>query len=154
VTGQVSTADTTGTAQPSILRNIQYRSTGVMLRVKPTINTEGLLTLDISQEVSSPGAPGVGDSPIILTRKINTSVVIGHGQTIALGGLMKDNESLAETKVPLLGDIPLIGHLFKYTAKTREKTELLILVTPSILTSTDDAAKITGEIRKELKWFK
>lgn len=125
-----------------------------MLKVKPTINTEGLLTLDISLEVSEIGAPGVSDSPIILARKLNTSIVVAHGQTIALGGLMKDNDSLVETKVSLLGDIPLIGYLFKYTAKTKEKTELLILVTPTILTGIDDADKVTRELRKELPWFK
>jgi len=67
---------------------------------------------------------------------------------------MKDNDSLVETKVSLLGDIPLIGYLFKYTAKTKEKTELLILVTPTILTGIDDADKVTRELRKELPWFK
>jgi general secretion pathway protein D len=125
-----------------------------MLKVKPNINAEGLLTLDIGQEVSEQGAAGVGDSPIILTRRINTTVVVGHGQTIALGGLFKDTEGEVETKVPFLGDIPLLGNLFKYTAKTSEKTELLILVTPTILTTTDEAVKITQELKKELKWFR
>jgi general secretion pathway protein D len=125
-----------------------------MITVKPTINSEGLLTLDIAVEVSEIGAPGVSDSPIILARKLHTAIVVAHGQTIALGGLIKDNDSLTETKVPLLGDIPLLGNLFKYTSKTKEKTELLILVTPTILTGIDDAAKITQELRKELPWFK
>jgi general secretion pathway protein D len=87
VTGEISASDITSPGQkPSVLRNIQYRNTGVILKVKPTINTEGLLTLDISQEVSNPGAEGAGGSPIFLMRKISTSVVVGHGQTIALGG--------------------------------------------------------------------
>jgi len=153
VTGEVSTS-TTSTTTPSVLRNITYRSTGVMLKVKPNINTAGLLTLEISQEVSQPGAAGVGGSPIILTRRINTTVVCGHGQTIALGGLFKDNRSGVDTKVPILGDIPLLGNLFKYTSKSDEKTELLVLVTPTILTSTDEAVKITDELKKEFKWFK
>jgi general secretion pathway protein D len=153
VTGEISTS-TTSTTTPSVLRNITYRSTGVLLRVKPNITTEGLLTLEISQEVSQPGAPGVGDSPIILTRRISTTVVVGHGQTIALGGLFKDSQAETEAKVPLLGDIPLLGNLFKYTDKTTEKTELLILVTPTILTTTDEAVKITDELKKQLKWFK
>jgi general secretion pathway protein D len=155
VTGQVTASDITSTvATPSILQNIQYRTTGVILKVKPTINTEGLLTLDISQEVSEVGAPGAGNSPIILTRRINTSVIVGHGQTLALGGLMKDNNSSAITKVPLLGDIPLLGNLFKYTAITKEKTELLVLVTPTILTGIDDGTQITNQMKKELKWLK
>ena len=154
VTGQVTSSDITGGPTPSVLQNIQYRTTGVILKVKPTINSGGLLTLDISQEVSQPGAIGAGGSPIILTRKITTTVVVAHGQTLALGGLMKENESVAESKVPLLGDIPFIGNLFKYTTKTKEKTELLVLVTPTILVSTDDASKITDELKKELKWIK
>lgn len=153
ITGQMTTPGST-TTTPSVLQNVTYRSTGVMLRVKPNITTEGLLTLEISQEVSQPGAPGVADSPIILTRRISTTVVVGHGQTIALGGLFKETEGEAETKVPLLGDIPLLGNLFKYTDKTTEKTELLILVTPTILTTTDEAVKITDELKKQLKWFK
>ena len=153
ITGQMTTPGST-TTTPSVLQNVTYRSTGVMLRVKPNITTEGLLTLEISQEVSQPGAPGVANSPIILTRRISTTVVVGHGQTIALGGLFNDTEAEAETKVPLLGDIPLLGNLFKYTDKTTEKTELLILVTPTILTTTDEAVKITDELKKQLKWFK
>jgi general secretion pathway protein D len=152
--GTVNATTTTPSSQTNVLRSIQYRSTGVMITVKPTINSEGLLTLDIAVEVSEIGAPGVSDSPIILARKLHTAIVVAHGQTIALGGLIKDNDSLTETKVPLLGDIPLLGNLFKYTSKTKEKTELLILVTPTILTGIDDAAKITQELRKELPWFK
>jgi len=155
VTSEISTTiAATTTTTPSVLRSITYRSTGVMLKVKPTINTEGLVTLDISQEVSETGAPGAGDSPIILTRRITTSITVGHGQTVALGGLFKDNESMTEEKVPLLGDIPLIGNLFKYTTTSKSKTELLVFVTPTILTTTDDAVKVTDELKKELKWFK
>ena len=138
VTAEVTAADTATSTSSSVTRSVQYRSTGVMLTVKPTINTEGLVTLTISQEVSNPGADGAGGSPIIQTRKINTTVVVGHGQTLALGGLMQETDSLSEAKVPLLGDLPLIGNVFKYTSKTKEKTELLVLVTPTILTNTDE----------------
>lgn len=154
VTSQITSAEATTATTSNVLQSISYRNTGVMLRVKPTVNAEGLMTLEIGQEVSQPGAAGVGNSPLILTRRINTTVIVGNGQTIALGGLFKDNEGAVDTKVPLLGDIPLLGNLFKYTAKTKEKTELLILVTPTILMSTDDSVKITGELKKELKWFK
>lgn len=153
-TGEQTTASST-TTDPTILRTIQYRSLGIILKVKPTINTEGLLTLELTQEVSdlSP-TTGVGDSPIILMRRINTSVVAAHGQTVALGGLMKERKGVTERKIPLLGDIPLLGNLFKVTEKTTERTELLILVTPTILTKTDDATKITDELKKEIKWMK
>ncbi len=153
-TGEQTTAASTGT-NPTIQRSIEYRSLGIIMRVKPTINTEGLLTLEIAQEVSDlANETGVGDSPIITVRKVNTSVVVGHGQTVALGGLMRENKSVIENKVPLLGDIPLLGYLFKVKSNTVEKTELLVLVTPTILTNTEDATKITDELKKELPWIK
>jgi general secretion pathway protein D len=154
VTSEVTAADVTQT-QPSILRNIQYRSTGVILRVKPTINTEGLLTLSISQEVSEMGTnpPGI-DSPTILTRRINTNIVAAHGESIALGGLMSENKSLNISKVPILGDIPVIGSLFKTTSNEYRKTELLVFLTPTILTSVDEMAKVTQNLKNELEWLK
>lgn len=153
-TGEQTTAASTG-AEPTILRSIQYRSLGIILKVKPTINTEGLLTLELTQEVSDLSkSTGVGDSPIIAIRRISTSVVAASGQTVALGGLMKQQKGIIERKVPLLGDIPLIGNLFKVTENTDDRTELLILVTPTILTKTDDATKITDELKKEIKWMK
>jgi general secretion pathway protein D len=142
-------------AGSSILQSYSYIHTGVMLRVKPTINTEGLLTLNISQEVSEMGTnpPGIS-SPTIITRRITTSVVAAHGQSIGLGGLMQDTVSTAESKIPFLGDIPLIGYLFKTISKSKRRTELLVVLTPTILTSVDDAAKITKELKDELKWLK
>jgi len=151
VTGEVSAADIT--QANSVLRNIQYRSTGVILRVKPTINTQGLLTLNISQEVSEMGAnpPGI-NSPTILTRRVTTSVVAGHGQSVALGGLISENISRIDNKVPFLGDIPILGAIFRSTTKTKRRTELLVLLTPTILTTVDDTTNITRELREKFKW--
>lgn len=154
ITSEVSAADI-AQQKPSILRSFQYRNTGVILRVRPTINTEGLLTLNISQEVSEIGTnpPGI-DSPTILTRRINTSIVAAHGQSIALGGLISDSTGWTESKIPILGDIPVIGALFKSTSKGKRKTELLVFLTATILTSVDETAKVTKELKKELKWLK
>ena len=154
ITSELATT-TVAVMTASIVRSVTYRSTGVILRVKPNINTEGLVTLNISQEVSEMGAnpPGI-DSPTILTRRISTSVVAAHGESIALGGLISENISQIESKVPLLGDIPLLGKLFKTTSKGKNKTELLIFLTPTILTSVDDTSKVTKELKKELEWLK
>jgi general secretion pathway protein D len=154
ITGEVTAGDVTQ-AQPSILRNIQYRNTGVILRVKPTINTEGLLTLNISQEVSEMGSnpPGI-NSPTILMRRINTTVVASQGETIVLGGLISESKGFTVSKIPLLGDIPLLGMLFKTTSKDDKKTELIIFLKPTIITNIDQAAKITNDLKKELKWLK
>jgi general secretion pathway protein D len=154
VTGQVTTAEAAG-AVTGVVQSIQYRSTGVILRVKPTINTEGLLTLIITQEVSEMGAnpPGV-PSPTILVRKINTNVVASSGQSIVLGGLMSETQSTSESKVPFIGNIPVLGELFKSKSKEKRKTELIVILTPKIVSTLEEASKITEDFKKELKWFK
>ena len=154
ITGEVTAADVSQ-AVPSIMRNIQYRNTGVILRVKPTINTEGLLTLNISQEVSEMGTnpPGIS-SPTILMRRVTTTVVAAQGETIVLGGLISESKGFTVSKVPILGDIPLLGMLFKTTSKDNKKTELIIFLKPTIITNIDQAAKITNNLKKELKWLK
>ncbi len=153
ITGETSAGDI-GTAVPTVFRNIQYRNTGVILRVKPTINTEGLLTLNISQEVSEVGTnpPGI-DSPTILTRRINTNVVAAQGETIVLGGLIFENKSKVITKVPFLGDIPLLGYLFKTTSDSIRKTELVVFLKPAIITKVDQASKIADDILRQMKWL-
>ncbi len=157
VSGEATAADVASTeGQPSIMRNIQYRTTGVLLRVLPTINSEGLLTLSISQEVSEAQSNPVSgiDSPIILIRKIDTLVVASNGQSIILGGIMSENTSTTVNKVPLLGRIPGLGYLFKNTSRGKTKTELMILLTPTIVTTTGDAAKLTREIKQGFDWFR
>jgi len=105
----------------------------------------------VSEMGSNP--PGVS-SPAILVRKINTNVVASSGQSIVLGGLMSENQSSSESKVPILGDVPLVGNLFKSKSKGRRKTELIVILTPKIISTVDEATKITEDFKKELKWFK
>ena len=154
VTGQVTSAEAAGT-RTGVVQTIQYRSTGIILRVRPTVHTEGLLTLSITQEVSEMGSnpPGIA-SPSILVRKINTNVVASSDQSIVLGGLMSETQSSAESKVPILGDVPLLGNLFKSKSKGKRKTELIVILTPKIISTVDEATKLTEELKKELKWLK
>jgi general secretion pathway protein D len=134
---------------------VQYVTTGIILTVTPTINTEGLLTLAISLEDSEAQTNTTSTiaSPLITTQNLTTSVVASTSQTILLGGMITDSLSDTETKVPLFGDIPLIGNLFKTRSKSKNKTELIIMLTPHILTSGDEAARITNEIKKGIKWL-
>ena len=154
ISSQVSAPDiSTGT--PSILQNIQYRSTGVILRIKPTINSRGLLTLDIAQEVStSTSTDPTNLTPTILTRKVQTSVVAGDGQTVVLGGIMQENNTGGQTKVPWLGDIPVLGFFFRKDTSKKDKTELVILISPRILASVEETTRVTEELKQELKWLK
>ncbi len=146
---------TTSVIQPQVLRNIQYRQTGVQLRVRPTINTEGALTLNVSQEVSESQKNAFSsiDSPMILVRRMNTTVVAETGKTIVLGGLMSETESEGESKIPFLGDIPLLGYLFKTYSTGKVKTELIVIMTPVILSSVTEAVDLTEEMKKALKWY-
>jgi general secretion pathway protein D len=155
VTGEIATPSA-NTQTPNVSRSIQYRTTGTILKVKPTINTEGLLTLDISQEVSDAQqntTSGI-DSPLILTRRINTSVSVQTGQTIVLGGIISENKSRSETKVPVLGDIPLFGNLFKSTSIGKTKTELVVMITPVILNQPETVEKLSKEIINQFRWYK
>lgn len=154
ITSQMSTEATTA-SNLNVLQSVQYRTTGTILKIKPNINTEGLLTLNISEEESQAQTNNVSSisSPLIETRNISTTVVASSGQAILLGGFMETTDSTTDTKVPLLGDIPLIGNIFKTVSKSKIKTELIIMITPTILTGTEDAAHITSEISKQLEWL-
>jgi general secretion pathway protein D len=155
VTSEQSVTGTT-VDQPTVLRNIQYRQTGVTLRVRPTINTEGVLTLNISQEISEAQTNAYSsiDSPMILSRRMQTQIIGENGKTIILGGLMAQSESSGENKVPFLGDIPILGYLFKTSSRGKTRTELIVMMTPLILTSTDEAVNVTNEMRESLKWLR
>ena len=121
--------------QTNIVRaNIERKQTGLTLTVTPTINTEGVVTMEISQKISNAlDANADSSAQVILNREIQTEVVANSGQTIILGGLISESKTDGESKVPLLGDIPVFGNLFKSKSKSKKKTELVILVTPKII---------------------
>lgn len=117
---------------------IDYRKTGVELSVTPTVNAQGVIIMEIDQSISNQvdGGSTVADSPSIFERTIKTEVVAESGQTVILGGLISENDSDVRTKVPVLGDIPLLGALFRADNDTVTKTELIIMVTPKIIEKT------------------
>ncbi|HIP11358.1 MAG TPA: hypothetical protein EYG73_01435 [Arcobacter sp.] len=147
ITSQASAADLGegGGATPSILQNIQYRSTGITLDVSPTINSEGYLTLNINQTVSNAQKNTTSDisSPIIFNRSLTTDVILKSGETVILGGLITEDKSRDETKIPFLADIPILGKLFSTAGDSIDKTELVILVKPTIISNSADAAIVT-----------
>jgi len=145
-----SVAGSTGT-QTSLLRSFKYIDTGVILDISPTITDYGTIRMKLKQEVSEPGAGG-GDSPPISKRIVDTVLVAETGQTVLLGGLMTHNEALNRTQVPLLGDIPWLGALFRNETKSDRSTELIILITPHIIRNKEDAAYLTNAYRKRLGW--
>jgi general secretion pathway protein D len=153
-----SQATATGVQQEgttSLLQSIQYVKTGVIMTVKPTINSQGMLTLLIKQEVSDPATNTTSDisSPSISTRKIDTTVALKSGSSIMLGGLIQNQTEDTVYKIPWLGDIPLIAPLFKNTQRTKLRTELFVVITPHILTSPEDAEEATKKYRELMPYF-
>ncbi len=135
-----------------IVNNIEFRDTGVILEVTPRINKSGTVLLDVSQEVSDVAdtvTSGI-DSPTIQQRKISSTVVVQDGETVALGGLIRDTESVSESGVPLLKDIPAVGELFKSNDNSSRRTELLIFITPRIASNVEETRAITDYLRNEL----
>ena len=146
VTSESTSADLATGNQPSILRNIQYRSTGVNLSITPTVTSEGKLRIKINQSLSEVQgyAPGL-NSPVILNRSISTEVTLKSGETVLLGGLISESEGGGTNKVPFLGDIPVFGNIFKIKSHEKKKTELIVEVTPYILNDSDELEELTKE---------
>lgn len=136
-----------------VVNSIQLRDTGVILEVTPRVNPGGLVLLEITQEVSSVVATTTSqiDSPTIRQRKIESTIAVQSGDTVALGGLIRDDVNESVSGIPLLSDIPILGNLFKTTDERADRTELLVLITPRVVRSQAEAQKVTDELRRRLK---
>ena len=160
ITGQqTSTVSTPGT-QPGggtstqiieggVNQTVEYRDAGVVLTVTPRIGERGTVALDVKQEVNSVGVnrPPT-NSPEFIKREAETSVVLLNNQTLVLGGLIQDTLTIDDRGIPLLKNIPVIGFLFGFKERRLEKTELLLLITPRVVGTALDAARITEEMRR------
>lgn len=146
------TTSSSDTPNAPVLTQIDYRDTGVILRVKPRVGNGGRVILDIVQEVSDvteTRTSGI-DSPTIRQRKIQTSVALGDGQTLALGGLVQESDRVTKSQTPGLGDVPVLGNLFKSKKNTKSRSELLILIRPRVVNDSTDAAVVTDYWRSKL----
>ncbi|MHC4321871.1 MAG: type II secretion system secretin GspD, partial [Planctomycetota bacterium] len=132
---------------------IQYRDTGTILTITPRIGENQMITLDVVQEVSSAIASAASDidSPTFPIRKTETSLVIKSGHAIYMGGIIDVDNDFSRKKLPILGDIPYLGRLFQSQETTKKKTELLILITPHIINTSDDADRLTQDFKDRLQ---
>jgi len=137
------------------LETIERKDVGIKLKLTPQVNESDFIKLKIFQEISNvKETPLQGASDLITTkRSAQTTIVARDSQTVAIGGLIKDNEYDTASKVPCLGDIPLLGMLFRYTEKKKEKTNLLIFLTPRIIRDAEGMEIITREKRENMKSF-
>jgi general secretion pathway protein D len=150
----VQTAQQTGVSTGTgVVNSFQYLETGILLAVTPRINSGGMVTLDINQEVSAPEAntaSAINPNPNVSTRNAKTSVVVANGESIVLGGLIRENMTFGGSGIPLLSKIPVLGALFGSQSFHRDRTELVLLITPKIISDPTQARQATDELRLRL----
>lgn len=154
----IATQAIVGTDNPDApLRNsISFRDTGVILNITPRVSDSGVVVLDIEQEVSSVTSTTTSgiDSPTIQQRRIETSVAVHDGESLALGGLIEDSRNVTSAGVPYLSKIPFLGEAFKSKKKEVGRTELLVLITPRVVRDRNEARQVTDEFRDKLESIK
>ena len=129
----------------------------MILQVKPQINEGGNVTLDISQEISQAGANNVSaltTAPVIGKSAVTSQIVVEDGQTIAIGGFIRENNDLEKSRVPVVGRMPVVGALFGSTTKSNTRSELIVLITPHVLRTHHEADAATDELKSKLKEIK
>lgn len=150
----VRTSETTNTSSESnVTSTIQFRDTGVMLEVTPRVNAGGMVVLDIAQEVNDVSQTTTSDidSPTITQRRIDTSVAIQSGETLVLGGLIRESRQNTGEGVPLLRHVPILGLAVGSRGKSVDRTELVVLITPTAVSDREEARKVTQEYQRKLR---
>ena len=136
----------------NVQNSITYKDTGVKLDVTPSVNDGGLVTLDINQSVTDVGPVDAATRQrSFLERNVSSRVAIRSGESVVLGGLIRDNETEGKSGVPLLMDIPGLGALFSTTTKSSSRTELLIFITPRVMESEQDLRDLNREMRQRMR---
>ncbi len=149
----VATRQSTSVTDPEapVVNSIQFRNTGVILRVTPRVNAGGLVTMEIEQEVSNvtpTETPTV--TPTIFQRTISSTVAVTSGESVALGGLISENKRAGQSGVPILKDIPIVGALFRSTSEEIDRTELLVLITPRVVRNQAEARTVTSQLKRRM----
>jgi general secretion pathway protein D len=144
-------SSTTNTNSNAITTTVNYQDVGIILKVTPFITSNGLVEMIVSPEISSLSVTTINSQPVIDKRSADTVVVTRSDQTIVIGGLMSAQKSDTESKVPFLGDIPLIGAAFKRKNTDKVKTELLIFLTPHVVATPDELGKLNDSERGRLE---
>ena len=145
-----STTLSTNTQQPVTSTTVEFRSVGIKLDITPKINSQNFVNLKINQEISSRGAD-VGTTPSFNTRQVNTEVVLKDNQVLVMGGLMRTDTTDTISGVPFLKDLPLVGKLFGTESTTLKKTELMIFITPHVISNDEDSQHVTHQFKKRLR---
>jgi general secretion pathway protein D len=154
ITSQSDT-DVVAGGQSRFLQNVQYRDTGVIIRVLPQVNSEGLVNLEIANEVSeidtsTDDATSEISSPTFRTREAETTVVVSSGETIVIGGIISETSNENRSGVPYLMNVPVVGRLFRSSSEDLRRTELIVLITPFVVRDREEAKSVTEEFKRRV----
>ena len=130
--------------------NYSFLNVGIILTILPRITSSGYVTLDVTQTADDLQGYTSFNAPIVNQRQANTTVSVQDGNTVVLGGMIRKSITANVNKVPLLGDIPILGNLFKYSNKNQQRTELMVFLTPHVIRDPEEAAKLKEEADKKL----
>jgi general secretion pathway protein D len=147
------TSESTLTSDSQVVNSIDYRETGVILQVTPHVGTDGMVTMDVAQEVSGveAGVTTAGiNSPTFSERAVTSRIAVADGQTIGLAGLISDSDSHGNSGIPYLKNVPLLGDLFSNQNNSRTRKELLVLITPHVIRTQSDATNLTADLEQAL----
>lgn len=160
-TGSASVLNAATATSNTVINSVDYRPTGIIVRVQPRVNANGNVRLDIEQEISNVvttstnGASTASSTPnltpTVSQRKVKSSIVVATGQTVLLAGLVQEQTEKDRSGLPLLDDIPGAGILFSHSTKTTQRTELILFIRPQIIRDGVDAASIAEELRTKLR---
>ena len=140
------------TANNTIVNTIDYRNTGIILRVSPRINVNGNVRLDVEQIISNVSpATAASLTPTVSERKVKSSISVATGQTVLLAGLISEQQNNTRNGIPLLDQIPGLGDAFSYQDKKKTRTELIIFIRPQIIRDSMDAHYVAEELRSKLR---
>jgi general secretion pathway protein D len=131
--------------------NYSFMDVGIILDVVPRIAQNGLVTMDVQQTANELQGFTSFNAPIVAQRETSTQVSVADGQTVIIGGIIRDSTTKSANKVPILGDLPLIGGLFRSTDKAKSKTELMVFLTPRIVRNPGQAATLTDQQKSQLR---
>ena len=133
----------------SFVNSIQFRPTGVTMLIMPRISASGIVTMDLAIEVSS--ATGAALTPTINRNFITTSLLVRDGQTVAIAGIISDSADVSRSRVPVLGDIPILGALFGQTNRNQRRSELIFFITPRVIRNLPTATELTLDFKRALR---
>lgn len=146
------TAQSVTDPQAPIVNNVEFRNTGVILKVLPKITANGTINLMIEQEISSVQQTATATlTPTISKRRINSTVSVTSGQTVLLGGLVSERQQRGRSGVPILGDLPIVGDAFRSNKNAATRSELIVLIRPQVIRDSLDAQQIAEQMRSQLR---